>query len=358
MAERAAILAVDDDAAARDAYRAALAGEFDLLLAEDGATALAFFGGRRVDLVLLDLLMPGLDGLAVLERLRAADGAVRVLVVTGLDRAQAALSAVRLGALDVVVKPFDPDGLVALVRAILDGAAPAAVRAPARSPLPGVLVVGGGRGWRAALAVLLRRRWRVETASTLVRALSHLTGWRPDLVVADLRATGCPPAAAVAALRRPLPSTPLLAVSAGPDRLYDPAGPVTLVVPPPVDLVRLLDDAASLLPDPSPPARLGGPVARLVEAVSAAYATSRVDALADAVGLSASHLGRLFREQVGLTVRDYLARVRIEVARELLRETEEKTAAIAEMVGFCDESHLARVFRRHDGRPPSAFRRG
>lgn len=377
MADRAAILVVDDDAAARDAYRAALAGEFDLLLAEDGAAALALFGGRRVDLVLLDLLMPGLDGLAVLERLRAADAAVRVLVVTGLDRAQAALSAVRLGALDVVVKPFDPDGLVALVRATLAGAAHgtpgssvegsgrdradptvgAGASAGARPPLPGVLVVGGEPGWRAALAVLLRRRWRVETAPTMVRALSHLTGWRPDLVVADLRAIGCPPAAAVAALRHRLPSTPLLAIGDGPDRRRDTGGAVTLVLPPPVDLVRLLDDAASLLPDPCP-VRLGGPVARLVEAVSAAYATARVDALADAVGLSASHLGRLFREQVGLTVRDYLARVRIEVARELLRETEEKTAAIAEMVGFCDESHLARVFRRHDGRPPSAYRRG
>jgi DNA-binding response OmpR family regulator/AraC-like DNA-binding protein len=369
MAERAAILAVDDDAAVRDAYRATLAGEFDLLLAEDGAAALALFGGRRVDLVLLDLLMPGLDGLAVLERLRAADAAVRVLVVTGLDRAQAALSAVRLGALDVVVKPFDPDGLVALVRATLAGAADGAPGssggAPrrdgafpgARPPLPRVLVVGGEPGWRAALAVLLRRRWRVETASTLARALAHLAGWRPDLVVADLRAIGCPPTAAVAALRHRLPSTPLLAIGDGPDHRRDTGGAVTLVLPPPVDLVRLLDDAASLLPDPSPPARLGGPVARLVEAVSAAYATSRVDALADAVGLSASHLGRLFREQVGLTVRDYLARVRIEVARELLRETEEKTAAIAEMVGFCDESHLARVFRRHDGRPPGAYRR-
>ncbi len=377
MADRAAILAVDDDAAARDAYRAALAAEFDLLLAEDGAAALALLDRRRVDLVLLDLLMPGLDGLAVLERIRAADRTARVLVVTGLYRAQAALSAVRLGALDVVVKPFDPDGLVALVRATLAGAGQGApgtspggagregadpalgsVASPgARSPLPGVLVVGGEPGWRAALAVLLRRRWRVETASTLVRALARLAGWRPDLIVADLRAIGCPPAAAVAALRHRLPSTPLVAVGEGPDRPREAADAVTLVLRPPVGLADLIEHVASLLPGLPPTPRPGAPVARLVEAVSTAYATSRVDALADAVGLSASHLGRLFREQVGLTLRDFVTRVRIEVARELLRETEEKTAAIAEMAGFCDESHLARVFRRHDGRPPSAWRR-
>jgi AraC-like DNA-binding protein len=221
-----------------------------------------------------------------------------------------------------------------------------------------VLVAGGERGWRAALAALLRRCCRVETASTLLRALAHLAGWRPDLVVADLRAIGGPPAAAVAALRHRLPSTALLAVGEGPDRLHESAGAVTLVLPPPIGLARLLEHVASLLPDPPPTPRLGAPVARLVEAVGAGYATARVDALADAVGLSASHLGRLFREQVGLTVRDFVTRVRIEVARELLRETEEKTAAIAEMAGFCDESHLARAFRRHDGRSPRAWRRG
>jgi DNA-binding response OmpR family regulator/AraC-like DNA-binding protein len=364
MADRPAILAVDDDAGARDAYRAALGEDFDLVLAEDGATALALVGSRPIDLVLLDLLMPGLDGLAVLERLRAADATARVLVVTGLDRAQAALSAVRLGAVDVVLKPFDPDGLVALVRATLDGAAHEAVRAPARSLLPGVQVIGGERGWRAALAVLLRRWCRVETVPTLARAVARLAGWRPDLVVADLRTAGCPPAAALAALRHRLASTPLLVLAESPERLAGlaagfpsgPGGTATVVLAAP-DFARLLDDVTSLAGLASR-ASLGRPVARLVEAVSAGYATSRVDALAGAVGLSASHLGRLFREQVGLTVRDFVTRVRIEVAKELLRETEEKTAAIAEMAGFCDESHLARVFRRRDGRPPSAYRRG
>ncbi|HXG16998.1 MAG TPA: response regulator [Calidithermus sp.] len=356
MSERPTILAVDDDPGVRAVYRAILGADFEVVLAEDGAAALALCTSRRFDLVLLDLLMPGLDGLSVLERLRAADAAVRVLVVTGLDRAQAALAAIRLGALDVVLKPFDPDDLMTLVRAVLEAAGPESGEAPPRPPLPGVLLAGGERGWRAALAIVLRRWCRVETVPTLARALACVAGWRPDLVVADLRTLDAPPASTLAALRHRLPSTPLLAIADRPEGLaVGQPGAVTLVAPA-TDLGRLLEDVAALA-GLGPRVRLGPPVVRLVAAVSTDYATARVDALADTVGLSASHLGRLFREQVGLTLRDYVMRVRIEVAKELLRETGDKTAAIAEAVGFSDESHLARTFRRHDGQPPSAYRR-
>jgi CheY-like chemotaxis protein/AraC-like DNA-binding protein len=354
-ARRPAILAVDDDAGARDAYRVALAEHFELVLAEDGPTALDLLESRPIDLVLLDLLMPGLDGLAVLERIAAVAAEAPVIVVTGLDRAQTALAAVRLGAADVVVKPFEPDGLVALVSATLRAGRDRRPRI-GPPPLPGVLVAGGDRGWRAALGVVLRGRCRVESVPTLARALAGLVGWRPDLVVADTRAIGCPPQAAVAAMRHRLPATPLLVVADRAATTMPAAGAPAVVLQAPVGFRRLLDEALPLLPA-APPLRIAPAVAAIIDAVSVGYAASRVEALADTVGLSASHLARVFREQVGLTVRDYLSRVRIEVAKELLRDTGEKTAAIAEMVGLCDESHLARVFRRHDGQPPSAYRR-
>jgi two-component system response regulator YesN len=57
-----------------------------------------------------------------------------------------------------------------------------------------------------------------------------------------------------------------------------------------------------------------------------------------------------------MTVRRYLTRVRVEVAKDLLERTDEKLATVAAHVGFFDASHLARVFRKSTGRSPRAYR--
>jgi len=82
--------------------------------------ALASLAERRFDLLLCDLKMPGLDGLAVLERLRALDTELPVVLMTAHATIQTAVAALRLGAFDYVEKPFDNDALLALVARALD----------------------------------------------------------------------------------------------------------------------------------------------------------------------------------------------------------------------------------------------
>jgi len=82
-----------------------------------------------------------------------------------------------------------------------------------------------------------------------------------------------------------------------------------------------------------------------------------VDAIAEIIDISASHLAHLFRSETGMSVRDYLTRVRVAIAQDLLAGTDEKLEAVAVRVGFVDTSHLAHVFQRITGRPPSAYRR-
>jgi DNA-binding NtrC family response regulator len=82
--------------------------------------ALLALGQRRFDLLLSDLKMPGLDGLAVLERLRAVDAELPVVLMTAHATIQTAVAALRLGAFDYVEKPFDNDALIALVARALD----------------------------------------------------------------------------------------------------------------------------------------------------------------------------------------------------------------------------------------------
>ena len=82
----------------------------------------------------------------------------------------------------------------------------------------------------------------------------------------------------------------------------------------------------------------------------------KVDRIAEAVGVSAGHLSRVFRDETTLTAKEFVTRVRIEVARYLLRETRDGLEVIAERVGLRDGPDLSRVSREHTGAVPGAYR--
>jgi len=82
-----------------------------------------------------------------------------------------------------------------------------------------------------------------------------------------------------------------------------------------------------------------------------------VQGIARAVGLSSAQLAYLFRREIGMTIKDYATRVRVEIIKRLLADTDDKLDSIAEQLGFCDAAHLSRVFRRICGCPPGEYRR-
>jgi two-component system response regulator MprA len=115
-----AILVVDDDAKLRDALRRVLASNgFEVEVAEDGNEALARLRTRAFDAVLLDVMMPGTDGIEVCERLRAAGDQLPVLMLTARDAIRDRVAGLEAGADDYLVKPFANEELVARVRALL-----------------------------------------------------------------------------------------------------------------------------------------------------------------------------------------------------------------------------------------------
>ena len=110
------VLVVDDDPDIQLLLRIELAAEgYDVVTASDGLEAVELIPTLRPDVVLLDVMMPGLDGWGVLERLE--DPLPAVIVVSGLatDQDQHYLHAVELGALGFVSKPFDSTKLLELV---------------------------------------------------------------------------------------------------------------------------------------------------------------------------------------------------------------------------------------------------
>ena len=116
---RSTILVVDDDPKIRSLLRRSLAYEgYAILEAADGPSALAQVEEMWPDLVILDIMLPGLDGLAVCRRLREI-GEVPVLMLTARDEVADRVHGLDSGADDYLIKPFALEELLARVRALL-----------------------------------------------------------------------------------------------------------------------------------------------------------------------------------------------------------------------------------------------
>jgi two-component system response regulator MprA len=120
------ILVVDDERAVRDALRRALELQgYQVDLAEDGEDALARLEANgQPDAIVLDILMPGVDGLEVCRRIRRSGSAVPVLMLTARDAVGDRVEGLDAGADDYLVKPFALEELLARVRALLRRGAP------------------------------------------------------------------------------------------------------------------------------------------------------------------------------------------------------------------------------------------
>ena len=120
------VLIVDDDRAIRDSLERALSLDgYDVAVAPDGLSALRQVQAREPDVIVLDVMMPGVDGLALLRRLRGDGIDVPVLLLTARDGVDDRVRGLDVGADDYLVKPFAMDELRARMRALLRRTAPA-----------------------------------------------------------------------------------------------------------------------------------------------------------------------------------------------------------------------------------------
>lgn len=114
------VLVVDDDPTVSDVVRRYLEREgYQVTLVADGPAALASFARRRPDLVVLDLMLPGIDGLEVCRRLRAGGDDVPIVMLTALGEELDRINGLQLGADDYLTKPFSPRELALRVGSVL-----------------------------------------------------------------------------------------------------------------------------------------------------------------------------------------------------------------------------------------------
>jgi two-component system response regulator MprA len=141
----ARILIVDDEPAVRESLVSSLTFEgYDTAEAADGIEALTAVEREKPDLVVLDVLMPRLDGLTACRRLRANGSDVPVLMLTARDMVGDRVSGLDAGADDYLVKPFELDELLARIRALLRRSTRTAQSATADSGLDGDVLAFDG----------------------------------------------------------------------------------------------------------------------------------------------------------------------------------------------------------------------
>jgi len=112
------ILIVDDELAIRESLRIILQQDYEVLAVSSGAEALEKMREGGIDLVLLDVIMPGLDGIQLLERMKS-EYDIPVIMITAANTIKTAVQAMKLGAYDYLSKPFDVDEIKIVVQKVL-----------------------------------------------------------------------------------------------------------------------------------------------------------------------------------------------------------------------------------------------
>lgn len=120
MANKAAILVVDDEYGVLQSFKMVLKDEHKVYLATTGTEALDLFNKNAVDLILLDILLPDINGLDLLEKFKELDSNMEIIMITAVKDIQTAIKAIRLGAYDYIVKPFDVDEVLKVIKRAIE----------------------------------------------------------------------------------------------------------------------------------------------------------------------------------------------------------------------------------------------
>ena len=114
------ILIVDDEIGSRESLRMILKTNYQVHAVEDGQKALDFISRQRVDVVTLDLNMPGMSGIEVLKEIKRTQDDIQVIIITGFGTMNTAIEAFRYGIVDFLFKPFNIAEIISIVRRAIE----------------------------------------------------------------------------------------------------------------------------------------------------------------------------------------------------------------------------------------------
>src|SRR5215510_7691783 len=353
----AVVLIVDDEPVVRELLRRVLETDYSVLEAPNGPEALKLLRANEVNLILLDVVLPGMNGIELLSRLRLTRPNIPVILMSGAATVPTAVSAMKLGALDYLTKPFANAELCSRVRDAL--ARQSSLRLQPESERQ-LLLVGTDLAAMGTLHVAINTRIPVTSAWTVPDACEKTKARSYSAIVFDDSITLLD---SLLFLRAGRPRLVLSAVvlAARPERWttgeLSEAG-ISAVLPKPYRVNHLMEHLVALVdPRHETISRFNSVVGRALDYFRDHFVRDlTLGTVAQAIGVSSGHLTGLFRTDLDMTPRQFGARVRIETTKHLLRDTDLKIEAIADLVGFSDASHLSRVFKRYVKSRPGRYR--
>jgi two-component system, NtrC family, response regulator AtoC len=114
------ILVVDDELGVRESFRMVLKDQYRVLLASSGNEAIHLFEKNPADVILLDILLPDTDGLTLLEKIKSSDPGAEVIMVTAVREINSAVKAIKMGAYEYIVKPFEVEDVLNIIDRALE----------------------------------------------------------------------------------------------------------------------------------------------------------------------------------------------------------------------------------------------
>ncbi|MFD0681733.1 MULTISPECIES: response regulator transcription factor [unclassified Paenibacillus] len=314
--------------------------------AEDGSEALALWERLKPDLIITDISMPVMDGLELIKEIRSREQVTEIVILSGYDDFGYAQQAMRQGIMDYLLKPIRQEQLEDLL-----GKAAARLEQRGRS-----IKERGQRLWecRGIAALIADDLWMVRETE----ALRHLTDYQQQLLSRGLTVAQCSEQLEDALV---LAEAELIAQSSG--KLQELPKP--LLTPAAVSAEELLlraGESVAAYVDQIRNMRNWGQnqsIQKAVEYILAHYTNEHLSLshAANEAGMSDSYFSRCFKDELGLSFIDYVIKLRMERAKELLEAAESKTYEVAFTVGYTDYPHFSKSFKKYCGLSPNDYKK-
>ncbi|MFN4226579.1 MAG: sigma-54-dependent transcriptional regulator [Candidatus Ratteibacteria bacterium] len=113
------ILIIDDEQGVRESLKFALKDKYKIILASNGKEGMSFIEKENIDLIILDIILPDIDGISLLKEIKKNYKDIPIIMLTAVSQIKTAVEAMKIGALDYITKPFDIEELILVVEKIM-----------------------------------------------------------------------------------------------------------------------------------------------------------------------------------------------------------------------------------------------
>ncbi|GIP36651.1 response regulator [Paenibacillus sp. J2TS4] len=313
--------------------------------AEDGQEAWTKIEQLRPDILVTDVCMPIMDGLALIQAVREKYKFIEPIIISGHDEFAYAQKAVQFGVHDYLLKPLRPDTLF--------------------KTLDGVFAKLEERNQRFAR----HGEWTALCRDAANRIVEHMMLFNEGRIVAEL--TNCHQL--MLNMEKDLAPYPLKnmvqdLISACHSLLVEKYGPNCLEITPlnaamlspdhyynqmRASILRMMNELRN-----KKNLKVNLKINQAIELINQRFtAALSLEEIAQAVGLTPSYFSSAFGESVGMSFVQYVTQLRMTRAQKLLKDSSLKTYEVAESVGYYNYPHFSRAFKKHTGLSPDQFRK-